>query len=96
MKEKNKTDEKSLIEEYDRVAPIIYGNILKQVPQEPIANNIFEKVMVEALADDLPQNEGLQSPIITLLNKARKKSKKTIDSLNLFRECSGGIEVKKS
>ena len=52
--------------------------------------------MVEVLAEDLPQNESLQSPIITILNKARKKSKKTIDSLNLFRECSGGIEVKKS
>ena len=92
----SKTDDNKIIEEYDRIAPIIYGNILNQVPQEPIANNIFEKVMVEVLAEDLPQNESLQSPIITILNKARKKSKKTIDSLNLFRECSCGIEVKKS
>ena len=88
----SKTDDNKIIEEYDRIAPIIYGNILNQVPQEPIANNIFEKVMVEVLAEDLPQNESLQSPIITILNKARKKSKKTIDSLNLFRECSGGID----
>ena len=76
---------------YDLYAPAVYGKILSIINKEQIADRILEKVFVNAYKNFSASN--LQTPLTLLLNEARKKSNKTIQALNIFRECCSGSTV---
>ena len=78
---------------YDKYAPVLYGNILRVVPQGPIADKILEKVFVAACTNNFITNSANQPQLMSLLNEARKKSKKTMNALNIFRACCSGANV---
>lgn len=76
---------------YDVYAPAVYGKILSIINKEQIADRLLEKVFVNAYKP--PPASHLQTPLTSLLNEARKKSNKTIQALNIFRECCSGSTV---
>jgi hypothetical protein len=76
---------------YDRYAPAVYGKILSIINKEQIADRLLEKVFINAYKN-LPAS-NLQTPLTALLNEARKKTNKTIQALNIFRECCAGSTV---
>ena len=78
---------------YDKYAPVLYGNIMRIVPQGPIADKILEKVFVAACTFHTNSPSSGQPQLISLLNEARKKSKKTMNALNIFRACCSGANV---
>lgn len=73
-------------EMYDQYAPVLYGNIVRVLPQGPIAEKVFEKVFVQSCNFEMMSTAG-KTPLIAMLNAARKKSKNTLTALNIFRAC---------
>lgn len=82
--EKNKALSQS--EQYDLYAPAVYGKILGIVHKGPIAEKVLEKIFKDAFTKK-DASGSLNSPLLTLLNASREKSYKTIQALNIFRDC---------
>ena len=78
---------------YDLFAPVVYGQIIRVVPQVPIANKILEKVFMNAFRNRMVMHSSLRSPLITLLNQSRDKTQATLEALYIFRECCAGASV---
>jgi hypothetical protein len=78
---------------YDRYAPVVYGQILRIVPQGPIAEKLLEKVFVHACQNRQMLTSSLRAPLTNLLNHSRIKSERTMLALKMFRECCGGKSV---
>lgn len=76
---------------YDVYAPPVYGKILSIVHEGPIAGKVLEKVFVSAYSDN--ETFPLRSPLMSLIDLARERSNKTIEALNIFRECCSGASV---
>lgn len=76
---------------YDKYAPPVYGKILSIVDKNPIAEKLLEKVFVLAYTTD--ETFPLRSPLMSLIDIANEKSKKTIKALEIFRECCAGTST---
>lgn len=72
-------------------APPVYGKILSIVHKDPITGKVLDKVFVSAYTDS--ETFPLRSPLMSLIDLARKKSNKTIKALTIFRECCSGASV---
>lgn len=82
-----KNNSLSQSEQYDLYAPAVYGRILSIVHKGPIAEKVLEKVFINAFTAKHAAANSLLSPLNTLLNASRDKSNKTIQALNLFKDC---------
>jgi hypothetical protein len=76
---------------YDLYAPPVYGKILSIVQKGPIAGKILEKVFVSAYTNN--KTFPVRSPLMSLIDIANDKSCKTIQALNIFKECCSGASV---
>ncbi len=72
---------------YDQFAPAMYGKILSIVHKGPIADKVLERVFKNAYLHKDAAVPSLRTPFIDLLNSSREESYKTLQALNLFRQC---------
>ena len=90
--EENKQSKRKLTPEvYDMYAPPVYGKILSIVHKGPIAGKVLEKVFVSAYSNN--PTFPLRSPLMSLVDIAHEKSKKTIKALTIFNECCSGKSI---
>ncbi|SFB28005.1 hypothetical protein [Algoriphagus aquimarinus] len=89
--ENTKTNSKLTPELYDKFAPPVYGKILSIVHQGPIAGKVLEKVFVSAYTKD--ETFPLRSPLMSLIDLAQERSRKTVKALTIFRECCSGASI---
>lgn len=89
--ENKKTNSKLTPELYDKFAPPVYGKILSIVHQGPIAGKVLEKVFISAYTND--ETFPLRSPLMSLIDLAQERSRKTVKALNIFRECCSGTSI---
>jgi hypothetical protein len=87
------TSDRSRSELYDLYAPAVYGRILSIVHKGPIADKILENIFINAFNDRSTLSHPLRSALISMLNKSREESYKTIRALNLFTECCAGSSI---
>lgn len=76
---------------YDLYAPPVYGKIFSIVHKAPIAGKVLEKVFVSAYSEG--SSFPLRSPLMSLIDIANEKSRKTIKALAIFRECCSGASI---
>jgi hypothetical protein len=75
---------------YDLYAPAVYGNILRIVPQKPIAEKVLEKVFLDAFRNRAALHNSLRAPLTNLLNHSRDKSKSILRALQILNESCHG------
>ncbi len=88
MQPDKKIKSKLTPELYDFYAPPVYGKILRIVQKDPIADKLLEQVFVKAYTSD--KTFPLRSPLMSLIDLAQEKSRKTIKALTIFNECCSG------
>lgn len=78
-------------EMFDRYAPPIFGKILTIVNKIDIAEVVLEKVFKTAYIGHT--SFPIRSPLMSLMDIAEEKSKRTLKALEIFRQCCSGASV---